>query len=335
MSRAYYVIDSIKGGCGKTTFSIMLSQFLQSEKQENITCLLDFDFLGTGLLDIFLNDVEKERFNNEYIFITEKIRGFHAEGRKYIYKHEVQGKIFYIGFGEPQYRARSAYALSSEFNYTPVTSYGVFRNGIQSILKESLEGNLESQIFRDDKEKVENIVMDMSPGMDAYSEVVKGCIFDKRHSQFIDQESKRYYFLMMGMDPSHISAAKNYFQTFMNGDDKIPDKIFVVINDIQLMAPSAAEHHSETVEQCYEAMIDLFKTGIRLNDENQKKIYFLVLNHYDNYTLNLHLCQPIGAVDDIFDVKPFRFWSSWKNAKVQEVNGDEEWLKEILNEDDK
>ena len=49
--RIYNVVQSVKGGCGKTTFSIMLSSFLglnKNREKMGETCLLDVDFQGTS-----------------------------------------------------------------------------------------------------------------------------------------------------------------------------------------------------------------------------------------------------------------------------------------------
>ena len=45
----YNIVDSIKGGCGKTSFSLMLASALYNEKKEQPPCLFDMDFQGTSL----------------------------------------------------------------------------------------------------------------------------------------------------------------------------------------------------------------------------------------------------------------------------------------------
>lgn len=324
MSRSYYIIDSIKGGCGKTTFSIMLAALLQSKKSEELTCLLDLDLLGTGMIDLFLNPNEIEEYKKNYCFLSERIRNFRTIEKKYIYSKTVDGIDFHFGFSDTKFGAKSAYSVSSEFNYTPVTSYGVFRNGLKSVLDEKASENLESQLCLIDgktkKGHVKNVIMDMAPGMDPYSEVAKGCIFDKRHSSFIEEDSKRYYFLMMGMNQSHIVTARNYLEEFINNAGKSSDKIFIVINDIQRMAEKTGEISATDEKDCYNAMISMLKNELVITSEIETHTYFLALNYYEKYTLNAHLCKPLGEISGIFDPSSIlRFWATWDKPTMQTV----------------
>ena len=152
MGRSFYLIDSIKGGCGKTTFAIMLTQYLeQIAEADNHTVLLDFDFLGTGLINLFLTKDQITEFEKNHKYVTDKIRGFKTEDAKYICDCTIEDTHFYVAFGNPEYMTKHAYRLSSKFNYTPVINYGIFRRGIQSIthdeaeLKKQLRGNIKNK----------------------------------------------------------------------------------------------------------------------------------------------------------------------------------------------
>lgn len=54
--KIYNIIDSVKGGCGKTTFGIMLSLLLdkyRTKKKNNgetMACMVDVDIQGSALL---------------------------------------------------------------------------------------------------------------------------------------------------------------------------------------------------------------------------------------------------------------------------------------------
>ena len=57
--RVYNIVQSVKGGCGKTTFSIMLAGFLGKKENRDEcgkTCLVDADFQGTSLIHLFIHD---------------------------------------------------------------------------------------------------------------------------------------------------------------------------------------------------------------------------------------------------------------------------------------
>ena len=335
MERSFYLIDSIKGGCGKTTFAIMLTEFLERmQGRTGHTVLLDFDFLGTGLINLFLSEDQLKDFKQNNIYITEKIRDFHTGDQPYIYSKKVKGIPLYVAFGNPEYMTKHAYRISSKFNYTPVINYGIFRSGIQHILHD--EDALERQI----RGNVKNIVIDMSPGIDSYSEAVKECFFDKRHSLNLKGKTRCTYVLMMGTDPSHVAAAKNYFELLVNSDDKMPDKIYIIINDSMRIARLI---NPDAEIDSYNALVNLFRQ-ISIGPEYQERIEFFVLNYFENYAKKIHenialFADSIESSEDgetIFLDNPFRFWGTWTSEGLKEIKGSdydseemikwEEWL---------
>lgn len=342
MSRVYHIIDSIKGGCGKTTFAIMLTGYLESqyrkeweleikkresEKEESKSakeekksgekeckhaCLLDVDFVGTGMIDLFMNAEGKKEFLDKNIYLTEKIRGFQVEGKRYISQLCIGGEKLHIGFGDPEFRTKEKFRCSSKYNYTTVVGYGIFRSGIKSILK---EGALEEQI----KGTVRSVVLDMSPGLDAYSETVKECVFDKRHSSILAPSDKRNYYLMVGMDYSHLSSAKDYFSEFLKGEDrKSADNIFIVFDDVlQFFAGKPGENLGnieEEIRQYNVRIANFCETLVDIPEELRKKIHFLVINPFYKYSEILHnldhlcvLSEVSKEEEKIFEKCPFRF----------------------------
>lgn len=335
MGRQYYVIDSIKGGCGKTTFAIMLTRFLEDfyekekekEKKRKRACLLDVDFLGTGLINIFLSKERQERFKNDYFYITQKIRNYQSDRKKYIYPCEVDGNELLVGFGDPDYGRKTGYHLMSEFNHVPVISYGIFRKGVRDILDEDGDG-LETQIDG----TVESVILDMSPSVDAFSETVKDSLFDKRN-RVVSAESKVYYFLMLGIDSSHIAATRNYFKSFICSDNKVPDKIFVVINDPLKMGKAISESEGGEEKTIYDAATASFKNELLqgvVSQEIEDRIFFLVSNQFDDYAKHINARKPLeGTKDNLFLDIPVRFYGSWEDPslKLAEDKGEfKKWL---------
>ena len=305
MERSFYLIDSIKGGCGKTTFAIMLTELLERmQGRTGHTVLLDFDFLGTGLINLFLSEDQLKDFKQNNIYITEKIRDFHTGDQPYIYSKKVKGIPLYVAFGNPEYMTKHAYRISSKFNYTPVINYGIFRSGIQHILHDE----------------------------DAF--------FDKRHSLNLKGKTRCTYVLMMGTDPSHVAAAKNYFELLVNSDDKMPDKIYIIINDSMRIARLI---NPDAEIDSYNALVNLFRQ-ISIGPEYQERIEFFVLNYFENYAKKIHenialFADSIESSEDgetIFLDNPFRFWGTWTSEGLKEIKGSdydseemikwEEWL---------
>lgn len=353
MSRVFHVIDSIKGGCGKTTFAIMLTEYLErkwKERTKNLeperskhACLLDVDFVGTGMIDLFFSPEKKAEFLAHNIYLTNKIRGFQAQDKRYIYPFDFYGRDFYVGFGDPDFSTKEKFRCSSKYNYTTVIGYGIFRSGMKKILE---KGALEEQV----KGEVASIILDMSPGMDAYSEVVKECIFDKRHSDFLEPSDKRNYYLMVGMDASHLESAKDYFLEFLKGEDKkTADHIFIVFDDvlhffskeeIDFHVKEETKFHINEIDQYNSRITNFCKVLKDFPEELLKKICFLALNPYEEYSALLHMQKPLNELSgisneskekpEIFQETPFRFAAMW-----DERTNDAETIETFVSKNDK
>lgn len=325
------MIDSIKGGCGKTTFAIMLAQFLQKANEardvDDRVCLLDLDFLGTGLAYLFFAESVNTRLTKDYEYITKIIRGFDIDDKKYLYDGKIGDTPFLVGFGEPDYRKKEACYISSKLNYTPVIHYGIFRNGIQRILKRSFKDQIDKN--------VESVVLDMSPGMDAYSQIVKDCLFDKRYSSFLNEDDKRYYFLMTGTDNSQLHAAGNYFEEFINSEDKKPDRMFIVLNDwVDLAIGDGA--NDDKKREFYDAWISEFESSLKIPEADKDNIVFLIPHYFGKYWMRTH--ERTALVDaekdgDVFEALPFRYWKKWNEMNLRVVNAQDckEFIDSIKN----
>ncbi|MFQ9514594.1 MAG: hypothetical protein ACLRZ9_02080 [Eubacterium sp.] len=314
----YNVIDSIKGGCGKTTLAIILTEYLErySAGVCGHACLLDMDFLGTGLVNLFVGAGGKEKLGDGCIYVTEKIRGYHADNKRYIIPMTIGNrdnqKILYVGFSDPDYRTKGEYRTSSKSNYSQALQYGTFRAGIKNVLEIN---NLNSQI----NGKVGSVILDMSPSVDTYSESVKDNLFDRKYSNYIKKDDKRNYFLLVGMDLSHIHAAVKYLKDFIDNNEKFADNIFIVFNDIMHVIdvnPSAADE--------YNMRRNLFEQALEKEPQKVKeKIHFLALNPYRKYQETVYGMHPLceEKTSDIFsDIPtPFAFAGKYGN-EMKEID---------------
>ena len=335
MGRVYHIIDSIKGGCGKTTFAIALTEYLErkyderkqgdnSEEWEH-ACLLDMDFVGTGMIDLFFKEEGKKEYLTEHRYLTDKIRNFPGANQRYIGKIPIADRMLYIGFGDPNFKIKERFRSSSKYNYATVISYGIFRSGIQGILE---TGFLEKQI----RGKISSIVLDMSPGLDPYSEAVKENIFDKRYSDFMEVSDRRNYYFMVGLDQSHLSSAKEYCRELLNGEDKKEaDHIFIVFNDVLQYFSGrnmSATNENESRTQ-YNSRIGEFHKelmSVVQVEETKKKIHYLVLNPFADYAKALHYLEPLEKSlkksKDFFGTVPFRYTAL--KAKAETKNSKDE-----------
>ncbi len=320
MAKVYNIIDSVKGGCGKTTFSIMLAEYLGRKSSEGKVCLFDMDFIGTGMWNLFYSDHSNgkneedemkkiKEFKKEYIFINDVIRGFRTSGKKYVVDKKISGSDFHLAFGSPEYNVKKEYILAIKNNYSMAMKYGRFKAGLRDMLSEK---RINEQL-----EGVKYIILDMAPCTDNNSEAIKEIIFDKSENEINDGENKVNYFLLLGMDTSQIHATHSYLRNFISTNDKLPDNIFVVFNDVSYCLYTK---YNREIEEQYNARKDLFNDiKSYIGGKNKINIYFLVLNNFENYKKNL--LEMIPLTDDkcngIFVEIPFSHGGSLDDEIVE------------------
>lgn len=291
MDRVYNVVNSVKGGCGKTTFALMLAAGLDRLKESQLAdgscqtdwsnCILDFDFLGTSMISLFKGDSDINTWKTDeggsYIYLNERLRGFRSEDKRYIVSIDIgdaDRRHFNIGFSDPDEKEKEKYRCDSKCNYIPATKFGVFRRGMQNILK---PGELEEQVPND----VKHVIFDLPPSNDTYANAVINCMFDKRNSVIRKDKDVCNYFLMMGMDLSHLNATEQYLLDFLRGEDLFPHRIFLVFNNL------FPQNDSEDWD-LYEARKRELETNIQSAlsgkaDSLKPKIYFVVMNQCVKY----------------------------------------------------
>ena len=313
----YHMVDSIKGGTGKTTFSIMLAQYLYKKMNTDTVCLFDMDFIGTGMWNLFYTDRIGGHINNldafkkDTIFINQAIRHFKNNEKKYIKDITVGGSPFHIAFGSPEQKEKDKYICAASQNYTMALRYGSLKTGITQILKNtSIEEQLKS---------VNHVVLDMAPCNDNYSQVIKQVFFDRDS----DLDGKLNYYLLLGMDRSHVVSAANYLKNmFDKKEDKLPDEIFVVFNDVHNYQQFADEDElisdsgsTQLFDMRMEKFIELLKFDGHISESCKRKIHFLVLNEFENYSKVMANMESLSNVDDpnLFLLSPFSYMSDYNN----------------------
>ncbi len=313
--KVYHIIDSIKGGCGKTTFSIMLTEYLSRKIEKNTdnekdqVCLLDMDFLGTGLFNLFYDNIGKddnfEKVRKDFLvsncFINDKIRGgSDVFGKKYIVDIEVEGKKFFIAFGNPGYDAKETYLQAIKNTSAMGLNFATIRAGLKKVLKDE---ELKKQFPNNPR----HIVVDLAPCNDSYSQAVKDIFFDRTESNYIIKESKINYYLMSGMDSSHLYNTYSYLVNMLKRDGKLANNYYIVFNDI---AGKVADKNA------YDSRINNIFKRLKSNlGYCPDNIHFLVLNYYAEYQKFLMNLEPLNdagksatpSSSSIFSSNPFRY----------------------------
>ena len=95
----YNIVDSVKGGCGKSTFSIFLAltldadrynELMKEEKEVDMfppeVCLIDMDLQGTALAYLLFGEKIKDLKSGTgaEIYLNEKVTKYNSKEKKYI-----------------------------------------------------------------------------------------------------------------------------------------------------------------------------------------------------------------------------------------------------------
>lgn len=289
MPKVYNIIDSVKGGCGKTTFSIMLAEYLSRKLEQDKVCLFDMDFMGTGMWNLFYSDhtkkekgmeqpekvSEEERlkeFKKDNIFVNDMIRGFRISKEHYIVEIKVSQRTFYVAFGNPDYEAKKEYMLAVKNNYSMAMKYGMLRSGLRDMFSEE---KIAGQV----KGRVGSVVLDMAPCNDNYSEAIKDIIFDREENGIANKDNIINYFLLLGIDSSQVYAAKSYLKNFIGTSDKLPNNLFIIFNDVSC----CLEGDNQKAYNMRKELFDDIKGSISREKINKVSIYFLSLHEFTQY----------------------------------------------------
>lgn len=123
--RVYNIVQSVKGGCGKTTFSIMLAGFLGKKENRDEcgkTCLVDADFQGTSLIHLFIHDENLDKTAPRKCYLNEKMRRYNSY-HNYVREYNGYDRIFYYVPSSPEYVQKAWFLANAQMGYIP--AYGI------------------------------------------------------------------------------------------------------------------------------------------------------------------------------------------------------------------
>ncbi len=257
----YNLIDSVKGGCGKTTFSIWLACYLEK------SLLIDMDLLGTSMQVLVYGnayDSQKTAYTNDVF------QGVRDNRKQFVKKVDLKNeKCINVIFASMDYKEKDRFKAGKHSGYTPVVKHSMFRLGLRELLKHhrTLEG-----------EAVEHFIFDMPPNSDGFSDAAMECIFNTKYSDVEDKDRKNL-FMMIGADWGHTIATINELKTLLlHGDDNEPDRIFLVIN-CNLGDDFENEDYNNRKEKIETAI-----NAWPLEKKTKNKIVFLKMEHNKHYT---------------------------------------------------
>lgn len=239
--KVYNIVDSVKGGSGKTTFALMLSLLLDNEltksreNNETSVCLIDMDIQGSALMYLLYGksflDGEKDKDKTERIaYLNDRVIAVGEESqakRNYINPfcfdgNETSGPWTDVIFCDPRTDSKKKFRSMSNQNYSPEVLYSTYRMGL---------GNMLANLKKTKPYLHKHVVFDMPPNADGYSDAVYDVMLKKEYS-VMRRGDKCNLFLLSTLDMGQLSATLDYFFEVTSSENfqKI-NKIFFVFND--------------------------------------------------------------------------------------------------------
>lgn len=256
----YNLVSSVKGGCGKTTFSIWMARYLDE------ALLIDMDLLGTSMQILFNGNTDMCRT----ALVNDIFQNVKSVKKEFVEKIKLKdGKCMNVIFSSMDYSEKEKFKSGKHSGYTPVVKHGIFRLGLRELIKhnKTIEGRT-----------VEHFIFDMPPNSDGFSDAAMECIFNPRYSD-LGKEDRKNLFIMIGTDWGQTIATINELKSLLlHNDEREPDRIFLVIN--HNMGNNFGKDHYEARKHEIEGELK----GWNLSEKVMHKIFFLKMEHNEYYT---------------------------------------------------
>lgn len=241
------VVDSVKGGCGKTSVSLKYA-IEMAQVQSNKVCYLDLDLLGSSI-EMFLignNFVGKKDYKytpKKNHPITIGVQGtaiyyfnevFKGEQFNTYFLNEIEiggsgskkGSFFLISCN-PNQNEKDRFKPSRLMNYIGQIDYDYFAAMIEKVLEQ-----LEILKFT-------HVIIDMPPNSDAYTDSLFNILLRKYDSKDKEEIKTKYHVeicIINSFDRAHFSANLEWLRTMIDEHDmkwvmNVPELFKIVFNN--------------------------------------------------------------------------------------------------------
>lgn len=259
----YYVVDSVKGGCGKTTLAIWKALDLQyiadkavakkkgkHKKLSTKVCYIDLDLLGTSTEAHVGQDKDSDTcyLNELFYFNRHDVKKKKVKSTKYFEHNNVNGDEYTIltnksmdaikigmVFSSPDQEMKNNFRPNYQSNRSHV-DFEFFAMKINELFKELNNGGYT------------DIVVDMPPNSDPYTD----SIFDLLLNMKSSEETKVKMMVISTYDRSHINANREWCCDLLQKDQrwKIFDDFEWYFNDVRNSIPDSVKIEELVGEPC-------------------------------------------------------------------------------------
>ena len=327
--RCFNVIDSVKGGSGKSSLSLMLAlacsnkfSSLDDARNGKINAyLLDMDFQGSAFSHLIFGQSALGCNGQAEQYINEKILSYY----RYSNKKYISNPIFQLGdiksgmskdelipeyyniaasLASPHSNDRARFKAVSRLNYSLQITYSTFYAGLKKLIS-SIDldfANVQSP---------EYILFDMPPNSNGYSDAVLDILFGDKKDK--PKDATLNYFELMTFDNGHIDATMRWFESFVK-DEKynFPDHFFFVFNNvppsISNFASTQDELLTETLLRVQKKILDIMRSA---HSDLLERIYLVGISYQADYLKTC--CSGSAIIKDFLPTtikNPVSFYTS-------------------------
>ena len=283
------VVNSVKGGCGKSTFSVLLAASYSMKGE--YACVIDLDVSGSSLYDTYKGNLKLEKGSHIEDFLWD------VETNAVPGSFEVEKKSGESGTVD-------MFVVGKKINYElDELQLDLFEDAIYRIIVKICE-------LKQAKQEV-HIIFDMPPGYEKHAERIVKWLLLKTQSKLASFQ-KDYHvnlFMISAFSQAHMNANNSYFDSFFDGgySSKVLASeirkiltVYPVFNDVtDASTLGESTKIREERNSCLETLIKKISPIMGANS-----IKYLLINH----------CSEWAGAD---------FLSSSTSAKLKRVLPDE------------
>lgn len=260
-ARTFNFINSIKGGCGKTTFSIFLAKYLRTVGQDCL--ILDMDFQGTAMEILFNGEVKKDSCS--YKYLNDAVREGKEVGAYIAGNHITKDICIDTVFADSGVKAKEKLRVSSKTGYSPVIQYNVFKGGLQKFLKK----------FKDTEYM--HFILDMPPNADGFSRTALECVMENKYGVREKKDLVNLFFVS-GIELGQVEQTIEEVNELLINKDVYFDNLFIVLNDNII--------RKEIKKDIISGIIEKFDRALpgKLMEGEYRKICFLQMCPNESYS---------------------------------------------------
>lgn len=290
---SYNIIDSVKGGSGKTSLSLMLAMIAQNTLNSKggdstvQTLVLDMDMQGSALAGMLFGNTKPGENGRAEQFLDQRILSYYSKSSKGFISYPefnfsdgkesgapVNSIKIGVAMASPKMEDRLVFRASSRHNYSSQITYTAFTAGLREVLTELNTFCAAPPQY---------LFFDMPPNSNGYSDAVLELLLQKESTARKWKESACNYFALTTLDRSHINSTLEWFKSFVNENRCFPDHFFFTFNNVPgSLAEMDPKNNliAEAMHMIRTQLLAILRDG---NNDCLDRIYFLGINYQAHY----------------------------------------------------